>query len=452
MPTILVVDDEKLLLESIVKSLSETGYSTYAAASGKAAMNIYENNNLDLILLDVKLPDIDGISILKRIRGKSPELPIIIMTAYSGIRGAVEAIKLGAYDYVAKPFDVEELLHVIKRCLDSQIAFAEIKKIWSVKKERYGFERILTNNSEMMNVIELCKRLANKTHSTVLILGESGTGKEVIANAIHYNDSGDRSKGPFVAVNCAALSGGVMESELFGHEKGAFTGATRQKKGLFEVADKGTIFLDEISEIDLKTQVKLLRFIEERTFQHVGGTRDIMVDVRIITATNRELIKEVKKRRFREDLYYRLNVISILLPPLRERKEDIDVLVKHFINIYSQLLNKEVIGCNDEALKLLINYNWPGNIRELRNIIERAVLLSEDERIKPSDLPYEISNNLEKTMMDSVKIYHQIALDKLIKLYTKNTLTKYHGNMTHAAKALNITRQRLKRILSCSYE
>jgi DNA-binding NtrC family response regulator len=301
MPTILIVDDEKLLLESIVKSLSEAGYSTYAAASGKAALTIYENNNLDLLLLDVKLPDIDGISILKRIREKDPELPIIIMTAYSGIRGAVEAIKSGAYDYVAKPFDVEELLHVIKRCLESQLAFTEIKKIRSVKKERFSFERILTNNSQMMSVIELCKRLANKTHSTVLILGESGTGKELIANAIHYNDSGHRSKGPFVAVNFAALSGGVMESELFGHEKGAFTGAIRQKKGLFEVADKGTIFFDEISEIDLKAQVKLLRFIEERTFQHVGGTRDIAVDVRIIAATNRDLIKEVKEGRFRED-------------------------------------------------------------------------------------------------------------------------------------------------------
>jgi len=446
MHTILIVDDEVVLLEVLHKRLYGFGYNTLTATCGEEAMDIYKKNNVDLILLDVKLPGINGMQVLQEIRKADPWLPIIIMTAYSGVQGAVEAIKLGANDYIAKPFAIEELKFVISRCIESQKAEAVVSHIRSNRKEKYSFDKIITKNAEMLRMIDLSKRIANKSQSTVLILGESGTGKELFANAIHYNDDGSRSKGPFIPVNCTALSEGVLESELFGHEKGAFTGAVVQKKGLFEIADKGTIFLDEIGEIDPKTQVKLLRFIEERTFQRVGGTRDIDVDVRIITATNKDLLKEAQNGKFREDLYYRLNVISLVIPPLRKRKEDVPLLINHFIDIYRKVLNKSITGCSDEALNVMSNYNWPGNVRELRNIVERAVLLSEDEFIRPSDLPLEISCQRGSDEIDKIKMLDLMDLDKLIKLYTEKALVEC-GSMTHAAKALNITRQRVKRIL-----
>mgnify|MGYP001443773846 FL=1 len=446
MHTILIVDDEVVLLEVLHKRLYGFGYNTLTATCGEEAMDIYKKNNVDLILLDVKLPGINGMQVLQEIRKADPWLPIIIMTAYSGVQGAVEAIKLGANDYIAKPFAIEELKFVISRCIESQKAEAVVSHIRSNRKEKYSFDKIITKNAEMLRMIDLSKRIANKSQSTVLILGESGTGKELFANAIHYNDDGSRSKGPFIPVNCTALSEGVLESELFGHEKGAFTGAVVQKKGLFEIADKGTIFLDEIGEIDPKTQVKLLRFIEERTFQRVGGTRDIDVDVRIITATNKDLLKEAQNGKFREDLYYRLNVISLVIPPLRKRKEDVPLLINHFIDVYRKVLNKSITGCSDEALNVMSNYNWPGNVRELRNIVERAVLLSEDEFIRPSDLPLEISCQRGSDEIDKIKMLDLMDLDKLIKLYTEKALVEC-GSMTHAAKALNITRQRVKRIL-----
>ncbi|HOD35729.1 MAG TPA: sigma-54 dependent transcriptional regulator [Syntrophales bacterium] len=447
MPTILIVDDENVLLEFLHKQLYNFGYNTLTAARGEEAMDIYEKNAVDLILLDVKLPDINGMQILQKIRSNDPWLPIVVMTAYSGVKGAVEAIKLGASDYIEKPLNIEELKYVISRCIESQKAVAEVNHIRSNKKEKYSFDKIITRNAEMRRIIGLSERLANNIKSTVLILGESGTGKELFANAIHYNDKGGRSKGPFIAVNCSALSAGVLESELFGHEKGAFTGAIGKKRGLFEIADKGTIFLDEIGEISPQTQVKLLRFIENHTFQRVGGTKDIEVDVRIMAATNKDLFREVHNGKFREDLYYRLNVISLVIPPLRNRKEDIPFLINYFIDIYGKILNKNITGCNDEAMKIMINYTWPGNVRELRNIIERAVLLSEDEIIKPSDLPLEMDHHSDE--IDKIKMPDLMALDKLINLYTKKALDEC-GSMTNAAKALSITRQRVKRILSKS--
>jgi len=444
-PTILIVDDEKLLLSSLERALSGDGYNALTAKNGKDALAFFEKHNPDIVLLDVKLPDIDGMHLLRKIKEIDMHCPVIMMTAYSGIRGAVEAIKLGAYDYIAKPFDIEELKFAIARCLESQRAMVEVNEIRSKKKERFSFEKILTRNPEMKDIIRLAKRIAVNDKSTVLISGESGTGKELFANAIHYN--GPRLNDPFITVNCAALSEGILESELFGHEKGAFTGAVKQKKGLFELADKGTLFLDEIGEISHKTQVRLLRFLEERNFQRVGGTENIDVDVRIVTATNKDLLEEVTKGNFREDLYYRLNVISIHLPPLCERKDDIPLLVERLIMNYRITLNKTTQTCNDEVLRILMDYDWPGNIRELRNIIERTVLLSENEIITPSDLPLEIVNH--NVSIGTAKIQHldPMSLDTLIKLYAESMLARSGNNKSQTAGALGITRQRLKRIL-----
>jgi DNA-binding NtrC family response regulator len=444
-PTILIVDDEKLLLSSLERALSGNGYHALTAKNGKGALTFFEKYTPDLVLLDVKLPDIDGMELLRKIKEIDVNCPVIMMTAYSGIRGAVEAIKLGAYDYMAKPFDIEELKFAIARCLESQRALVEVNEIRSRKKERYSFEKILTRNSGMKEIIRLTKRIAVNDKSTILISGESGTGKELFANAIHYN--GPRLNDPCITVNCAALSEGVLESELFGHEKGAFTGAVKLKKGYFELADRGTLFLDEIGEISHKTQVKLLRFLEDRNFQRVGGTENIEIDVRIITATNKDLLEEVSKGNFREDLYYRLNVISIHLPPLRERKDDIPLLVERLIANYRITLNKTVQRCDDEALRILLDYDWPGNIRELRNIIERTVLLSDDDIITQSDLPLEIVD--QHVRSEAAKIQHldPMSLDTLIKLYAESMLARSGDNKSKTASALGITRQRLRRIL-----
>jgi DNA-binding NtrC family response regulator len=444
-PTILIVDDEKLLLSSLERALSGNGYNALTAKNGKGALAFFEKHNPDLVLLDVKLPDIDGMQLLRKIKEINVHCPVIMMTAYSGIRGAVEAIKLGAYDYMAKPFDIEELKFVIARCLESQRAMVEVNEIRSRKKERYSFERILTRNSGMKEIIQLTKRIAVNDKSTVLISGESGTGKELFANAIHYN--GPRFNEPFITVNCAALSEGILESELFGHEKGAFTGAVKQKKGFFELADKGTLFLDEIGEISHKTQVKLLRFLEERNFQRVGGTENIDVDVRIITATNKDLLEEVSQGNFREDFYYRLNVISIHLPPLRERKDDIHLLVERLIANYRITFNKTAKKCDDQALRILLDYDWPGNIRELRNIIERTVLLSDNDIITPADLPLEIVNKHVRSEAAQIEHLDPISLDTLIKLYAESMLARSGDNKSKTASALGITRQRLRRIL-----
>jgi DNA-binding NtrC family response regulator len=444
--TILIVEDEKLLLDSLTKALSKDGYRILAAMNGRDAMNLFDAHNPDLVLLDVKLPDIDGVNVLKKIKEANGQFPVIMMTAYSGIRGAVDAVKSGAYDYVAKPFDIEELKFIISRCLESQKVVAEVNQIRSTKKERYGFDKIITSNSQMKQIIKLCKRVASNSLSTVLLLGESGTGKELFANAIHYN--GPRSDYRLITINCTAFSEGVLESELFGHEKGAFTGAFKQKKGMFEIADRGTLFLDEIGELSPKTQVKLLRFLEEKTIQKVGGTESMEVDVRIIAATNRDLMRAISEGRFREDLYYRLNVISISIPPLRARKDDIELLVDHFIGEYNRVLSKNIKGCSEETLKALLSYDWPGNVRELRNIIERVVLLSDGNMVTPSDLPLEIINSRGTVDKNALNVLDAMPLDKLVNLYTRNILERHENNRTKTAHAMGITRQRLRRILS----
>jgi len=443
--TILIVDDTQLIAESLRKALSREGYDILTAATGKDALLSYEENGPDLILLDVKLPDIDGIQVLQKIRQVDVKTPIIVMTAYSGIKGAVEAMKSGAYDYVAKPFDIDELKIIVARCLASRKVEAEVDHMRSTKKELYSFSRIITCSPKMKTIIDMSQRVALGSRSTVLIQGESGTGKELFANAIHY--SSQRANHPLVAVNCAMLSEGVLESELFGHEKGSFTGAVKQKKGVFELADQGTLFLDEIGEISPATQIKLLRFLEERELQRVGGTKKINVDVRIIAATNRNLMKRVEEGRFREDLYYRLNVIAFHIPPLRERREDVPLLTDHFLDLYGRLLGKSGRRLSREAMDALSRYPWPGNVRELRNVIERAVLLSDGPEIGVQDVPLEISGRHNGPEGSGVKYIEDMPLDLLIKNYTESILARYRSNRTKASEVLGITRQRLRRIL-----
>jgi two-component system response regulator AtoC len=449
-PSILIVEDEKLLLGSLKKALSREGYQVVTADCGEDALDSFKENNPDVVLLDVRLPGMDGMQVLKRIKSLDGSIPIVIMTAFSGIKGAVEAIKLGAYDYIAKPFDIEELKFVLARCLASQKVVAEVNKIRSTKKERYSLDNIITGNAKIKKMIALSRRLAENAQSTVLIMGESGTGKELFANAIHYN--GPRSDHPLITVNCAALSEGLLESELFGHERGAFTGAVKQKRGMFELSDRGTLFLDEIAEITQKTQVKLLRFLEEKKIQRVGGTEKIDVDVRIIAATNKNLLQDVKEGGFREDLYYRLNVISLVIPPLRERKDDIPLLIDYFVDGYNRVLNKSVKGCDQEAMELLQHYSWPGNIRELRNIIERAMLLTDGNIITPSDIPLESAASRGRSDPAGISTLEPMPLDKLIQSYARGVLSKLKNNRSRTAEALKITRQRLRRILNSNVD
>jgi DNA-binding NtrC family response regulator len=442
---ILIIEDEELLLQSLSGALSEDGYLTVKAKNGKQGLDIFKRHDPDVVLLDVRLPDIDGMNVLRKIKelDRDTNFVIIVMTAFSGIKGAVEAIKLGADDYIAKPFDIEELKIIISRCLESKNIMAEVNHIRSLKKQKYQFNNIFTKNSKMKDMIGIAKRISAKSNANVLLLGESGTGKELFAKAIHYNSP--RADCRMVVVNCSALAEGVIESEFFGHEKGSFTGATRQKKGYFEEADRGTIFLDEIGEIDQKTQVKLLRFLEERVIQRVGGTEDIEVNVRIIAATNRDLQGEIKKGKFREDLYYRLNVISILIPPLRDRKDDIPLLAEYFISEFNRILGKNVLGCDHEAVQVLLNYDWPGNIRELRNVIERSMLLCNEEIILREDLTPEISN--EKSLAAEICGRKEKSVDEIVRMYCEQMLQRCNNNQTKAARALGISRPRLRRIL-----
>lgn len=443
---VLIIEDEELLLNALASSLSEDGYMTLKARDGKRGFDIFKRHEPDIILLDVRLPDTDGMKILKRIKETDIEKKnaVIIMTAFSGIKGAVEAIKLGADDYIAKPFDIEELKIMISRCLESKRIIAEINRVRSLNKKQYSFDNIITKSHGMREIISMTKRISLQGKSNILLLGESGTGKELFAKCIHYNSP--RANSRMMVVNCSTFTESLIESELFGYEKGSFTGATKQKKGYFEEADRGTVFLDEIGEINQKTQVKLLRFLEERLFQRVGGTEDIEVDVRVIAATNRDLQQMIKEHSFRDDLYYRLNVISITIPALRKRREDIPLLVNHYINEFNGVLGKNVMGADHNAINILQDYEWPGNVRELRNVIERAMLLCNEDLITVEDLTPEILNDKVSTI--EVRNLKDKTLKDAIKIYAEEIMRRCNNNQTKAAYILGVSRPRLRRILN----
>lgn len=440
-PRILIIDDEPLMRISISDALKGEGYAVAEAAAGNAGLNMLRENGADVIISDLRLPDIDGLEVLKGCKRISPESAVILVTAHGSVNTAVEAMRHGAYDYITKPFDMEELLLMVRRIIRYMFLEEENRILKAQVEGKYDFDGIVSGSEKMNEVFEMVKSVA-QTDSTVLLLGESGTGKELIANALHHTSP--RKTGPFVKVSCAALPETLLEAELFGYEKGAFTGAVRQKKGRFELAHKGTLFLDEIGEISQGIQVKLLRVLQEKQFERLGGIETLSVDVRIICATQRDLKKEVQKGAFREDLFYRLNVVPITLPPLRERKKDIMLLTDHFVGYFAGLYKKPMKAVAKEALLLLLNYPFPGNVRELENAIERAVVLGKGEELLPYDLPEEIS---AITHGHVPAVNANESLSKVVKdferQYIMKVLDETSGNKGLAARMLGVSRKTL---------
>ena len=420
---ILVADDEQSMREFLDIMLKKEGYKVSLASNGEEVAKLVDNDLFDLVLLDIRMPKLDGISALKKIKSNAPETIVIMITAYASADTAIKAMKEGAYDYITKPFKVEEIKLIIKNALEKKNLQKENILLKQVVRDRFHFGNIIGQSPKMVTLYDLLEKVS-PTKTNILITGESGTGKELVAKAIHYNSP--RKEKPFVTLNCGAIPESLIESELFGHMKGAFTDAIATKKGLFEVADEGTIFLDEISELPLLMQVKLLRVLQDREFKRVGGTEDIRVDVRIIAATNKDLEEAVKEKRFREDLFYRLNVIQIKLPPLRDRKEDIQPLANHFLKKYSQELSKAISKISPEALQILLNYEYPGNVRELQNIIERAVALEGSEELTPHNLSSYLSEQplLKKGPIDIEIPNEGIDLEKIVEDLERSLLLK----------------------------
>ncbi|MBI5746506.1 MAG: sigma-54-dependent Fis family transcriptional regulator [Nitrospirae bacterium] len=443
-PEILIIDDEPLMRISISDALKSEGYNTLSAASGSDGLKAVKDNSYDVVITDLKLPEVDGLQILKACRQFSPGTKVLMITAYASVETAVEAMKQGAYDYITKPFSMDELILTVRRLIE--IKDIEDENVYLKEKieEKYDFSGIIGRSEKMQDVFEKIKIIA-PTDTTVLINGESGTGKELVANAIHYNSP--RKDEAFIKVSCAALPETLLEAELFGHEKGAFTGALKQKKGRFELAHKGTLFLDEIGEITQAVQVKLLRVLQEQEFERLGGTSTISIDVRIICATQRDLKKEVQKGTFREDLYYRLNVVPVPLPPLRERKEDVLLLAEHFLNIYSRQMNRQGKNLSLDAREFLLKYDFPGNVRELENAIKRALTLCRDKEIQPWDLPEDICNICREGIKIGDKINYSEPLTTVLPLFEKQyisqVLKETKGNKTLASKMLGISRKTL---------
>jgi two-component system response regulator PilR (NtrC family) len=379
-----IVDDEPIIHDVLTQLLNAEGYEVESSASGEEALEKVPNRSADVILLDLLMPGMDGIEVLKRIKSLDPGAAVIIITAYGSVESAIAAMKMGALDYVQKPFKHDDLLLTIERALERRRLYEENIRLKDQLHRKFSFNNIIGKSLAMQNVFDLIQ-VAAPTRSTILLQGESGTGKELVARAIHENSN--RGGKPFVVVNSGSLPPDLLESHLFGHVKGAFTGAVALKKGLFEAADKGTIFFDEISSLNIETQAKLLRVMQEREFMRLGGTEVIKVDVRIIAATNTDLEELIAQKRFRKDLFYRLNVIKVELPPLRRRKEDIPLLVRHFIDVYNRENGKNITGVSEEVLEILEGYDWPGNVRELENLIERAVVLCQSDLITRDSLP-----------------------------------------------------------------
>lgn len=443
---ILVVDDEKLIRWSLEQNLTKEGYEVITAEGGEDCLKLVKEELPDLILLDIHLPGCDGMDILKIIKEVDKDALVIMITAYGAVETAVRAMKLGAYDFVEKPFNMDKIKVLIKKALETVKLKREVTHLRSQQKISYGFENILGQSESIKKVIDLVKKISKSDATTVLLQGESGTGKDLVAKVIHYQSA--RAEKPFMEINCTALPETLIESELFGYEKGAFTDAKTLKKGLFELTDGGTVYLDEIGDTKPSTQAKLLRVIENKTFKRIGGTKDISVDVRVIAATNRNIEDAVKIGSFREDLYYRLKVIPIHLPPLRERKADIPLLANHFIKEYNREFRKKVEGIAPMAHKFLSQYSWPGNVRELRNVIERAILLESEDIILAEHLPVEIMVKApEEKLMEglSIKIPRDgLSIEEVEKNLIKQALNITHGNQSKAAKLLNLSRDALR--------
>jgi len=438
--TIMVVDDDYHSLKAVSKALTKAGYHTIKAETGQEGLELLNKNEVNLIITDLKMPEVDGVTLLEAAKNKNPNIAIIVMTGYGTVDSAVEAMKKGAYDYLSKPINLGELKLQIQRALEKQQLIVEVEYLKQRLDRKIELNSLVGKSAKMKQICEFIEQVA-PTRSTVLIQGESGTGKELIAKAIH--SLSPRSEQPFVALSCVALAENLLETELFGHEKGAFTGAVNMRKGAFEAADKGTLFLDEIGEMSLSSQAKLLRVIEEREFSRVGSHTPIKCNIRIIAATNKDLEQSVVNKRFREDLFYRLKVVTINLPPLRERKEDIPLLVYNFLQQFSNENQKNVQSISQEAMDEIIRYNWPGNVRELKNCLENIVIMNKKESIELPDIPEEIrESNLQARRID-IKV--GLTFDEIEKKALQETLSYTNNNKTKAAAILNIGLRTLQR-------
>lgn len=437
---ILVVDDDRAVLDSINDILTVRDYSVDLAISGEEALNKIKQTRYDLVLTDLMMKGISGLDLLKEIKNISPETVVIVITGHAAIETAIEAIKLGAHDYVPKPFNDEEIVLRIDRGLQNKRNEAERNRLRKEIEEKYSFDNIISKDPKMLTIFDQILEVS-ETDANIIIFGETGTGKELIAKSIHYHSH--RKDAPFVAIHCAALTDTLLESELFGHEKGAFTGAFKQKKGRFEQANGGTIFFDEVGDIPLVTQIKLLRVLQEREFERVGGTEILKTDIRIITATNKDLNKLIKDGLFREDFYYRLNVFPIALPPLRDRKEDIPLLCQHFQKLLNQRLGKNIEKFSENVMEKLFNYHWPGNVREMENVLERAFLINKGNVIEhielmPSVLKEEIKVAGE---VEDYKEFQKNILDPIEKEYLIKIINKYTGDVDTIINKMGISKR-----------
>ena len=457
---IFVVDDEETIRLSLREALTDQGHAVYTYSHGSSVLDEIEKQNPHLVVLDVRLPDINGISLLEAIKSYDSEVVVIMITAYGDTQSAVTAIKKGAYDYIEKPFDLDEFNLSIKKAFETQDLKNEVKLLKKQQQEHFGDNKIIGQSPKMQKLVQELNVLEENSDATILVLGETGVGKGLIAKQIH--DKSGRMKSSFVDINCGSIPHNLIESELFGFEKNAFTGASSSKKGLFEIADSGTVFLDEIGELPLNTQVKLLKFLEQREFKRVGGLINRKVDVRIIAATNKNLEDEVKKGNFREDLFYRLNVVPVFVPPLRERNDDIILLAEFFLNHYAKTLGKHVTGISAPAGTLLKKHTWPGNVRELKNIIERIAIFIENDKeiVKIEHLPVELMEKLNELGNQSFAVGDKVTNDlcregfcletevgNLERLYIEKALQSSKGNKSEAAAILGISRYALLRRL-----
>ena len=460
---ILIVDDDKLVRWTLTQKCTEFGYLSLEAASGEEALRMLQTEQVDAILLDVHLPDLSGIEVLDKLKNAGETRSVIMMTADPQLDDVKAALRLGAYDFISKPINFDELSVTLQNALDAGELRTEVESLRGEVRRRAGYHEVIGVSRKITELMKFVYKVASSEATTILIQGESGTGKDLVAKAIHYRSN--RSEKPFVAINCSAIPETLMEAELFGHEKGAFTDAKAMKKGLFEVADGGTLFLDEIGELSPLLQAKLLRVLEDQVIRRVGGVRDIQVDVRVIAASNRDLEREVREARFRQDLYYRLAIISIFLPSLRERKEDILPLMDFFVAHYNKKFRKSVHGLSENTRRLLLNYDWPGNVRELKNALERAMILEEGNLLKPDDLPFSVATGRSgPVMIDKVAAAPVespaapgkrrlpplsipeggTSLEDVEHALVELALQQSHGNQIKAAKLLNISRDALR--------